>query len=702
MQKLHISYLASLALLFSPKVFSDTSSANKSTYRYGAKKTATSNLSVTSEKPDHYFDPLYNDGCSFRFSLKHREANGIGYDCGYTSLDGFLLFKSTNNWFPFFDVRGHIFNTGRVAGNIGFGLRYLPMELPVVFGINAFYDLKSTNHSTFQQAGFGAEALMEKWEVRANGYFPVFSKNNLYAIGFNRFEGNNALFRASRELSFKGYDLSLSRHLFQRKFFSISSTLGGYMFFADYGKEAKGGLLKFTAKITPSFTVEVQGSYDSLFKGIAQVQAALNIPFGKQVKVKTKGISSKTSTFLARRIAQEVDRFEMIVSTGRNNEVVGNDPRTNEPLHIVFVNNTRTSGDGSFESPYALLSSAESNSSPGDMVYVYTGNGTSTKMNSGITLQEKQWLQGESNAFILSTAYGSCGVPATSSTVPSIANSSGYAVVLDSENIITGFNISGTTGAIVGAGTQDFTSKNNTLVSGSGYDVSLPSASGDVLIEGTSFTSSSGLAIASSSNLNLTINSSAFTNDTENMSVAIQGSGASTFICKDSTFTDAVNGSSVTIANNSVVTTSITNNTFSSAATSDLYNLSVLTTANGELALLLDTNTFSSTQPAVSLTTDLQGTASWFVLSNIDTYSGTTDPIYPFSFETKSTSTATLYLIENTAGATGFTLTNSSALGLFQVASPTSNLPGVEALNTGDFTTSGTITYISYDEDDLP
>ena len=64
--------------------------------------------------------------------MRHIEAGGIGYDEGYTTIEGFvtpiypnkwLPFK--DEWLPFADLRLHIFNDGRPALNAGIGIRYL-------------------------------------------------------------------------------------------------------------------------------------------------------------------------------------------------------------------------------------------------------------------------------------------------------------------------------------------------------------------------------------------------------------------------------------------------------------------------------------------------------------------------------------------------------------------------------------------------
>ena len=70
------------------------------------------------------------------------------------------------------------------------------------------------------------------------------------------------------------------------------------------------------------------------------------------------------------------------------------------PFQAVFVNNTATApGDGSYVYPYALLSDAQANSVAGDMIYVFTGDGTDTNYNTGFILKENQILTGSSTPF---------------------------------------------------------------------------------------------------------------------------------------------------------------------------------------------------------------------------------------------------------------------------------------------------------------
>lgn len=46
--------------------------------------------------------------------IKHREYEGVGYDTGYTTIGAFLTPDWLANFQPFFDVRGHIMNDGKI------------------------------------------------------------------------------------------------------------------------------------------------------------------------------------------------------------------------------------------------------------------------------------------------------------------------------------------------------------------------------------------------------------------------------------------------------------------------------------------------------------------------------------------------------------------------------------------------------------
>lgn len=59
-----------------------------------------------------------------RLSIRHIEGGGIGYSQGYTTLEGFFAPNPEGlPLMPFLDLRGHVFNNGKMAANGGLGLR---------------------------------------------------------------------------------------------------------------------------------------------------------------------------------------------------------------------------------------------------------------------------------------------------------------------------------------------------------------------------------------------------------------------------------------------------------------------------------------------------------------------------------------------------------------------------------------------------
>lgn len=644
---------------------------------------------------------------SFRFALKHKEANGIGYDQGYSSLDGFFLFSSMGNWYPFFDVRAHLFNNGKPAANLGFGLRFLPDNVAAAFGINGFFDFKDTSHSTFEQVGAGIEILGTKWELRANGYLPIFTKNNLYNLGFYQFHNHHAIFRQSHEIAFKGFDVSLSRELAHKRNWDLSTTLDGYMFFADYHTKAVGGIFKIKSNIFRFFSLETQASYDSYFKTLLQIQAAVSVPFGKRVAINRNDLPRRQKIALSRRLTEEVDRFEMIVSTKHPINSIAQDPRTDSNLHIIFVNNQNFpegEGNGTFESPFTSLRRAEEASSPWDMIYVYPGNGSAFQMDHGITLKNGQWLQSATYPFFVNTAFGTMAVPNQTNLIPNIGNIAGTSVTLANDNIVTGFTMRSPVANIGGNGIVNARITNNYFRSSDLFDIDLRDVSGDIeLINNTSL-SKSGLYLHSSQNTHLVLQGNNFANKGDfNADITFTGSSQSTVIFQNrNEFHDSLEGSVIAARDNSNVQCKLNENLFTAIPDGTPYCIKILASDSSTLTAVVDENLFNSSAPGLALVTDLSATANWYVINNTGRYTGHFSPIYPFGFETNGSSTATLLLAANSATNEGYALDNNSVTAIFNAESPTLSLSGLELLNTGDFATSGTITYVPYDPNAIP
>jgi hypothetical protein len=234
------------------------------------------------------------------WSIHHREANGIGYQAGYSSLDFFSSISKSTPFFPFLDLRGHVFNNRKLASNVGLGFRFLHVPRKMVFGFNAFYDVRQGDHClVFHQIGPGLEVLGSRWSLRLNGYFPVGERKRQCL--------------KHDECAMKGVELTAGKELVRFSYADIYSSIGGYYFSSRFDQNAKGGLVRLASRLTPFFSIEAQASYDSLFKALFQAEVAVHIPFGHRKEL-YKDLPCSGNLYLSERVSESVPRFEIIVN----------------------------------------------------------------------------------------------------------------------------------------------------------------------------------------------------------------------------------------------------------------------------------------------------------------------------------------------------------------------------------------------------
>ena len=219
----------------------------------------------------------------FRVKLRHIEGKGIGYPCGYTSFDlGMNPYLDDFKILPVIDLRFHLFNDGKFAFNTGVIGRF--HSGCTVYGMNVYYDYRNAQHARYNQVGAGLEALGERWDFRMNGYLPFGVKHSpFYAI---KLEGLTLVGR--EELALKGFDFEVGVHTRCRNPWGFYSGIIPYCYGAK-GMNAWGGKLRLLAQWKDYITLEVDGSYDSLFHGVVQGQIIFNIPFGTRRPTKNPG-----------------------------------------------------------------------------------------------------------------------------------------------------------------------------------------------------------------------------------------------------------------------------------------------------------------------------------------------------------------------------------------------------------------------------
>ena len=360
-----------------------------------------------------------------RLLTRHIEGNGIGYNRGYTTIEGFFAPYQKGAWLPFLDLRGHVLNNGHLAANTGLGLRYLSTSR--AWGINSYYDYRCTDHYHYNQVALGLESLGAMWDFRINGYLPVGGKaSSFWGASFDRFQGNQMLISRKREFVLKGANAEIGAHIDHFEKFPLYFTAGPY-YLEGKGKNAYGGQLRASVDLTENFRIEGNTSYDNVFKWIGQGQVSLIIPFGHKKKVQpTKKRSSSENCTLQKRALQKVDRSEIIPVDTEHKSFVAINQETGTPWHFIFIDNTSHSL-GTYASPYPTLLEAQNNSKPNDALYAFPGSGaaydTASSGDSGLQLKTNQRFLGSGTRHRLDSQYGPISIRALSSKMPSITNS---------------------------------------------------------------------------------------------------------------------------------------------------------------------------------------------------------------------------------------------------------------------------------------
>jgi hypothetical protein len=519
----------------------------------------------------------------YRTTIRHIESGGIGYNDGYTTLELFLA-SDPSQWTitPFLDVRGHVFNNGKWAANVGTGLRTLLGNR--AYGINAYYDYRNAGRLKSNQIGIGLETLGKLFDFRINGYLPVGAKiSNPYGASFKTFSGNYMLISQKYQSAMKGADAEFGFHFGKTKLFDFYAAAGPYYFIGKLDPTTWGGKARISGTFKDILTLEISDSYDKTFHNKLQGQISLNFSFGPKSSVKPHGRTCNTANVLNDRMLQTVSRQEIIVIDNPTTNSVALDPSTGLPYFFVFVNNT-SSSDGTYESPYHSLAQAQDNSSLNNIIYVFPGDETSTGMDSGISLKANQKFWGSGISHSIQTSQGMIFIPAQSSSSPIITNTNvdtdGNAITLATNNDISGFIInSAINDAIYGADPQtlevSFCTFENTLT----YPI-------EAIFSG---------------NASISLTNNQFLNNVNGVTLTLNGT--STIACSNNTFEGQTSVSSVPleiVANNNTFTLQVENNLFNDNVTGSI-RLDLNDALDANISLLNNTITNNTTGSQASL-----------------------------------------------------------------------------------------------------
>ena len=404
--------------------------------------------------------------------VKHIEGKGVGYQKGYSTLEGFFVHLShlDQNWVPFLDMRVHVFNDGQPDVNAGVGFRYLNTR---VWGVNAYYDYRKTTHFHYNQVGVGLESLGKIWDFRLNGYFPVGEKHSRpYHVKFHQFKGHHIILKNKLEFAMTGGSAEIGAHAYHRKNFDVYAAAGPY-YLTGQGRSAWGGEARLALTIVDHLRLQASCSYDSIFKGIGQGEISLFWTWGeKKIIQRHRSRDCDVSRWIIDRALQRVDRQEIIVLDHQHQTSKAINPVTGDPYLVWFVNNLSHSL-GTFESPFPTLIAAQTASGPNDIIYVYPGDGSDNGMDAGIILKNGQQLLGAGIDHSILIKKGTFTIPAQTTGLPVISNlndPTGLGVQLtNGNNIVSGLFLPDKVGTKI---FPPFFTAGLSIMGGSNYSIS--------------------------------------------------------------------------------------------------------------------------------------------------------------------------------------------------------------------------------------
>lgn len=382
-----------------------------------------------------------------RYSFRYDGGNGVGYRNGFFLLESFYPFAQVpGQSVGFGNARVFNYMDGRFwEVQLGGGSRWVVGESGAVFGVNAFYDGRNTDLRWYNQIGFGAELIGERWDLRANVYIPVGRQlvraGSSDALSTPRFVGTNIAFDRTRFTTFEstmgGVDVEVGRRL--PSFLpNVRSTayLGFYHFSNDRVQTANGIRGRLEAWVNDNLSLHMAVQQDAVFDTTFTGGVAVHFGGGRRGSV-GYGVESRLGAPVSRQPAMVIQRK---TDAARTTELAL-DPATGAPIEVRHANSaSATGGDGSVERPFNTLGTLQAGSAPGHILFVHAN---SAFTGEGIVLQDNQRLLGEGIAHQFVSRQGTFVLPrATAGTMaPLISMAPMTAVTLANGTEVSGLRI---------------------------------------------------------------------------------------------------------------------------------------------------------------------------------------------------------------------------------------------------------------------
>lgn len=388
--------------------------------------------------------------------------NGFGYSGSYASLG-----VKTRLFDDYFDGRwlvegrGHIsLDRGGLFGNLGLE-RVFSVDAAgadIVFG--AWYDIDDDKPGNFAhtltQFSLNAGIRTDKMDIYANGFIPTGPKD--YSLGDptgqNVFLRNSIVVQPGIDSALEGWDANVRVRPELASMVNGSAELGVYYYKSDLIESFVGVRARAGMQLPAGMVLNADINHDDRFDWTGSINVGW-IMGGSGPNAEYAGLG---------RDLERTSRPDHIARY-QQDLVLAIDPDTGSPYVVWHVDNSvASSGDGSFENPFATLDEAEAASGADNVIFVRDGRGSFAGYNNGIALKTGQLLLGDGVNHLVPIQGG--GLFSVFGDLdgarPTITNTGAAAVTLASRNTVRGFVIDGN-GSAMSNGIQGNGSASGTI-----------------------------------------------------------------------------------------------------------------------------------------------------------------------------------------------------------------------------------------------
>lgn len=208
--------------------------------------------------------------------------NYISIDENYFEIGLFAPLALSDSYTTFLDLNGYRFDDGKWASSTGLGIRKDLSERGAL-GINLYYEYRrGESKNDFHQIGFGGEWLNQCWDIRINGYLPVWRKTQTSQFcAFNHLRDGFFATRRRIEYAYSGFDAEIGGPLLDYCDFNLYGAIGPYYYAHSHQHHFWGGHGRLELDWKSILSLKIRISSDKVYSTNAQgiIQVSFPIDF---------------------------------------------------------------------------------------------------------------------------------------------------------------------------------------------------------------------------------------------------------------------------------------------------------------------------------------------------------------------------------------------------------------------------------------